>query len=1274
MNNISLSPTVKTVIDAVTALRNGISSDLQDVKDKINKYVTANPNAIPVKQQTEIQTLLGRLSDVSAKTTCCDKILALINAAATVIKPVAVVIQPTATKEAAAKHEFDEKKLEEAKKLLLQAFGQDSHITSTSTVQLFGQFRELTTQHERMIILIEIIKNHAKHDEKKINTLLFSLFYDIDKFGIQYESYRCILAKLACDVNKAYYVLANIERLKISEVKMRVEIAKSAASSLKNSSVAKYIPNFEISNELDRVEIAKIEAASTNVDFSFASDFKKYGITQENARFEVAAISARKKNLYASTIASQIQNFQLSELHRIEIAKILLVTNPNDLCWHFDKFSITQERLRFEFAAAITALKVSRTVTENYSKFNLSMSHRNALMDAQRTPSEFCKKIDSYNLTENERIAMAKVTAHNQTDQDHLSEHLPKFNITKKEERLEILRLLLSKYFNQVCKFIGCFDVTEADRFEIAKEIALSTNFSNLNKLTDSIELFDLSYEHRLSIAQQMASTYSAVTALTSSNFNKFQLTDGDKRTLAYQIANQHSEYVIRNCVMHFGLSEADRLAIAKIGASKDTPSCFFNLSDYKLQKAEDRAAVFMAGLSCNFDDANRSIDSYSVRYILPDVPKWLEGLNKTASSSNNEDVKRWWTSFKVLMPLLTENEWKEYLPYLEQILQFENPAVRLLLTTALIKYRVSTIPPKQGKNPSLINIVLAPLLTKINLIDAEKVWEIFGSSEYREASSSKIERVIKGLYCLIECEELNPQEKRVLIYDIFNQHAKLPVDSALQMYAAIANSKNIAMLKNIEQIQKASTANVSLKQSLDLKETMKDIFKATIGLGSINNFGQKYMATIGSHTTRNPTALHVYAANLAGLQQMEAEETLKSLRIFVESVLEGTYKQMRYQALPNSHLFQVFAGREQLQQEWQKGAVKTVKALHEESEKTIVSTKESDSKHKVEKSFTPSFDTVGFLHDIICRSKHLGRDPEAYKFINNCLTDPSQGKKQLELCKNAEHEAKKALEAKGFSIKDAYDPKNELTASFHQRRFECSLITLSKLKTNTERLKQVQTILKKITDNKLAGMCPAQFLDDMMTLQKHLTAENTSMPDKEVRYDQFEVQDTDEWEDMELCGTEVVGSCQRIGGSVEFNKCLLAYMKDGKNRAIVIKDPATGKIVARRIMRILLDKKTKCPVLFKEKLYYNPGIPKRALDAMDMLFINRARMLKIPLVKQMDEGILKTFASTNTHYPNELESLGSSAPYEYVDAADLGITDGSFIIPAEKIEAVFQP
>lgn len=170
------------------------------------------------------------------------------------------------------------------------------------------------------------------------------------------------------------------------------------------------------------------------------------------------------------------------------------------------------------------------------------------------------------------------------------------------------------------------------------------------------------------------------------------------------------------------------------------------------------------------------------------------------------------------------------------------------------------------------------------------------------------------------------------------------------------------------------------------------------------------------------------------------------------------------------------------------------------------------------------------------------------------------------------------------------------------------------------------------------------QFKTDLKDLGTFLSVKKENTKDQ---ISGWTVVDTDDWEDMLLCGTDVLGSCQNINGE-GLNKCLLSYILDGKNRLIAVKDES-GKILARSIFRILWDKKEKMPVLFMERTYSSAGATS-AVGVLEKMALKRSEVLGIPL------------AFSGKPYRNPLISLGSKAPFEYVDSGK-GETNGQYEI-----------
>ncbi len=193
------------------------------------------------------------------------------------------------------------------------------------------------------------------------------------------------------------------------------------------------------------------------------------------------------------------------------------------------------------------------------------------------------------------------------------------------------------------------------------------------------------------------------------------------------------------------------------------------------------------------------------------------------------------------------------------------------------------------------------------------------------------------------------------------------------------------------------------------------------------------------------------------------------------------------------------------------------------------------------------------------------------------------------------------------------------------------------------EKLKQLKTLVP--------GQM--QFSRDIEDILKALASKGAATSD-------FVVLDTDEWEDLLLLGTEVLQSCQHIMADVENNKCLLAYALDGKNRAIAVKDK-TGKIIARSVLRLMLDEEAGKPVLLMERIYSDAQGNSLAQEMVKEGCLQKAKALGLPLV-------IGSYVKGAEQYKGKLTALGGPAPFEYSDAGHGIQPNGQFKVSCCQI------
>jgi hypothetical protein len=177
----------------------------------------------------------------------------------------------------------------------------------------------------------------------------------------------------------------------------------------------------------------------------------------------------------------------------------------------------------------------------------------------------------------------------------------------------------------------------------------------------------------------------------------------------------------------------------------------------------------------------------------------------------------------------------------------------------------------------------------------------------------------------------------------------------------------------------------------------------------------------------------------------------------------------------------------------------------------------------------------------------------------------------------------------------------------------------------------------------------------------------------KNNKQNTFSVEDTDNPNDLFLIGTEVHGSCMSVYDDTYYSKCLMAYLMDGKNRAIIVRDENTNKIQARAMLRILIDSQKNQPVLCIEKLYRAAGSPDQSAKWIKDFAIERAKKLKLDLVTRNNHynAISRGSSQNNVLYPNNLLSLDSPSTYEYVE--DFGVSNGTFCVPKSNLSFLYK-
>lgn len=918
-----------------------------------------------------------------------------------------------------------------------------------------------------------------------------------------------------------------------------------------------------------------------------------------------------------------IHIFEIDDKSRLAIAKIAATEHCTALAEFMTNYKIPKEEDRVELA--VNSGSPACICIEN---FEISHANRVALATyfAKRCPDTLHDTFKSFELSSSYHFSIAKILA------SSVKLDMTNFVIVDEHKRLEIAMIQTERDIDHLAKDIKKYNfIDESNRIQVAK-YAAKMNGPTLLKHLDSFDIKDRNaYLDIVKIAAAQAPHSDELEWL----LKRGKIAVNERIAIAAHMGKQGATIPIRKFEFRDISLQINLMLLA--------------LSNTSLSHIQYVYRHFVDSLEKHYKDQTSEILTKFQEQV-----KEFSGKIEKENEVVGEQIKEWFEIYeftckiKKALKKLTEKDLDMQQPYAAQILRYEDPAMRYCFLAALIQFGI----PKQSRGEGhglLIDMLLTPLLQGSGVSDDEgmRIRQILFHKEYDDCV--KREKVLKGLYRLLYCEELNAQQKGEILKHIFPEKEKLTaatsskavsVPASMQMLEVIISSGNGDLLQTKWQEASEKDVKAASDRSSFLERAINTCFTRILGVNGLKDFGSKYAATFGQ--ARNPMAIMIYAAKLQSLNDKDRYKALRTLKEFATAILDGTYKSWRYKTPPDSHLEYVFRDRLALKDDWQKGESLSLSELYKQSEEEGQVKTAASNALAVQSSVSSTVDVVQYLKERICDFRHL--NPQEYKSLDACLRDPSKSKSIMPVLAKALKDCKPPSD-------DEYDPKVTKMKDAYQMALEFSLIKLFDPAVDpSKKAQDIEThILPKLM--KIYGS-NAQIVQDLKDLQSRLKT-RAQAESIETIDQNYTIHDTDHWEDLLLCGTEVSGSCLRISGDVQYNKCLLAYLADGKNRAIVIKDKS-GRIVVRSIMRILWDETDKKPVLFQETRYENPGLPDRVLKAMDLTFIRRARQLQLDLVS-CSPGLKK--------YPHDLRSHNTSAPWEYVDARGKGITDGDFEI-----------
>jgi hypothetical protein len=974
----------------------------------------------------------------------------------------------------------------------------------------------------------------------------------------------------------------------------------------------------------------------------FSEGIDKTPLTNQQ-KFEIALLAAAYPD--QANLSKWIGLYGLSNAHSFEVAKaVAKAAKGSGQIEFIANYQLTCDQ-RFEVAKIIISRQIYY-IAEKIENFDLTLEQRHILAKfmVRKDPSRpnyavatkvLFKNIDHFKLDElpqKDRYQLAIKCFEN----SEATLYLFSLDLSPEQEMEYAHLLAKSSYLSlHISKFKH---LNQFQRFELVKIAAKNMMNVSLSQYIQDYRLSEFQREEVANLIFRKDPKYRYDPISHLQYFDRYQLSNLELRTA---IAN---ECMTQNGVKTFGAltrfhlskeSEIKFAAIAYRQALSSDQSLGEELDYYNLEEsyhlAMQKLIDAQPGLALLKAIEDKIDPSICLSQIQSPVLNML--IDEIAiDPMHSETQLKWLAGFLLHQAAqgVTEEQLQITLPLLQQLIKLRQPKMRNYLTFVLFDHLYADHTSWNEIKPlfipkshtHLFQIALLPLFKKEQGWD--KIAKSLSDREFKDSGRQRI--VFNALQAIAECQELEINEKKALLELAFKTNGEKTNK---------ANTKLICLnLQLIEVAIKAGHASLLKKASSMqvIEEILQAHLKKEFNIEHVENLAEKYIYC--QSILRYPDALLIYASKLKTVDSL----VRKAFSRCVQAILEnnGSYQNLRYE--PTRHLEMLFTERAALKQNWQKGDSAPFLDLVQDPAQSS------------------SFNIIEYLRSRICDDKHI--DPQEFHFLSTYLMHPELMEEEKEKLIKQQGALKEALEI-------SLQPK-ELSKQLKKLHFQLAIFSLLDEELSaSDKIKQIDTILLPLVPSLFAK--DSQFRADLMGLKAMLAPAH-----KQALCNEWTVCDTDEWQDMLLLGTEVVGSCQNINGDPYLNRCLTDYLTDGKNRAIVVKN-GKGEIMARAILRMLYDAENKVPVLYQERLYQNADIdPQQAKKAIEALSIQRAKSLGLTLTTA--KGDWQEANDNSINYSEPLHSYGSKSSVEYVDAEGKGVTNGIYQISEANLKILFLP
>jgi len=722
--------------------------------------------------------------------------------------------------------------------------------------------------------------------------------------------------------------------------------------------------------------------AEKNPDF-VSKNLKKFALDEENKLFEIAKTIVKKGHIEYLQNFVQAGLRSPEKIVKIVLMGIRESYDiPDKVIKNIKDWGLNEDQL-YEIANRAATLRSSISYSiSDYQAAGLKNSeklYQLALIEAVNYPYKLSNSLDDYGFIEEEKLFdIARILANRGILFCYIMQYV-QAGLKDPEKLFELALIDVAKNSNAIIGMKNYNVGEEAKLFPIAKILSGKGALAQSIKIFRDAGLNDPDLLYRLALMEAKNNFESL-----SKHLSGFGIREPDKlfwiaRTAAYngsKLSGQIEYFVtagLKNPEMLFDLAQI----ILEIEGIDALFQCTESLLEGGLthdgfikitKKIEINPFYSIPWLYLNEnlkqgtqgEAASESFDytRYIEKIKLYAKVIWkgnlrLEEELDTIAKTPNLFVKKallfWMIKF---LPSyqnlnLTPEQHLEIKPLINNLLRYPDPAMRDNLSQLVyklakpeffqgwksLKNTLKTTADNKKKYSLLPHLLLAELYSTEPDV-CKFVIERFFSCPASDKGESK-RSLVNFLNYLTQDAILSPTEKIQILNTIFQDKyfnlVKLQAEIPPEQKGGMLSKKDAEVLRSAHFEKILKTMRIvedlltfeqhdQLKQISDIDAfsgVMEKLFVKEFG-SKINHFTDKYMQTFG--TFRQKNAVLTYLGRLKTLPSPKKEEALNLLNSFVAQVLNGAFKEMRYDLSKNSHLKRFFGNDIALLEKWKKG------------------------------------------------------------------------------------------------------------------------------------------------------------------------------------------------------------------------------------------------------------------------------------------------------------------------------------------------------------------